>query len=180
MCAGQARTHDGFYLHLDAGLGYLSTTAEAGGFEVTYSGVTLPLALMMGGTVGPVVIGGGFFTDFAPAPSASVNGQSVELEDVNLYLLGLGVFADIYPDPKKGLHFMPFIGWGGLEATANGNAGGSDPTGLVLSIGAGYDFWVSDQWSAGVMGRFAYAPLSRDDVSFSTIAPALLGTITYH
>jgi hypothetical protein len=75
---------------------------------------------------------------------------------------------------------MPFIGWGGLEATANGNARGSDPTGLVLSIGAGYDFWVSDQWSAGVMGRFAYAPLSRDDVSFSTIAPALLGTITYH
>jgi hypothetical protein len=176
-------THDGFYLHMDLGLGYLSSTATVEGFDgsLTLSGVTFPSSLLMGGTVGPVAIGGGFFTDYAPSPSISDDtGASAELDDVTLYLGGIGMFADIYPNPHEGLHFLPFIGWGFLEATYQGDAGGSDPTGLVMSLGVGYDFWVSANWSVGVMGRFAYAPLSLENTSYSTIAPALLGTFTYH
>lgn len=181
VAAAAPETHDGFYLQLDLGIGYLSSSAEFGGQTVTYSGATLPSALFMGGTVGPVVIGGGLFADYAFSPSASAEGgPTVALEDVSLTLIGIGVFADIYPDPQKGLHFQPFIGWGGLEASVNGNSGGSDPTGLVLAVGAGYDWFVSDNWSIGVMGRFGYAPLKLEETSYSTIAPALLGTFTYH
>jgi hypothetical protein len=32
----------------------------------------------------------------------------------------------------------------------------------------------------GVIGRFAYAPLTFNDVSYDTIAPALVATFTYH
>lgn len=175
-------THDGFYLQLDLGVGYLSSSADVLNTTITYSGATLPTALLMGGTVGPVVIGGGFFTDYAFSPGYSIEGGASGSagEDVTMMLIGLGVFADIYPDPQKGLHFQPFIGWGGLETSVNGNAGGSDPTGLVLAVGGGYDWFVSDNWSIGVMGRFAYAPLKLDGVGFSTIAPALLATFTYH
>lgn len=175
-------THDGFYLQFNAGLGYLSSSAEAGGLEVTYSGVTLPAALLLGGTVGPVVIGGGFFGDYAFSPSYEVNGGGTMMpaNDVTMTLVGIGIFADIYPDVKKGLHFQPFVGWGGLETSVNGNVGGSDPTGLVLAVGGGYDWFVSDNWSIGVMGRFAYAPLSLNDVGYTTIAPSLLATFTYH
>jgi hypothetical protein len=176
----EPRTHDGFYLHLDAGLGYLSTSAESRGSEVNFSGVTLPSALMLGGTVGPVAIGGGFFGDYAFSPSMEINGVESELEDVSLMLVGIGVFADYYVDPHGGLHFQPFVGWGGLSFSSDGNSGGSDPTGLVLALGAGYDWWVADEWSIGVMGRIAYAPLSLNDVSYTTIAPALLATFTYH
>ena len=49
------RTHDGFYLGLDAGLGYLSTSASYRGIDEKISGVTLDSALWLGGTVGPVV-----------------------------------------------------------------------------------------------------------------------------
>lgn len=189
LCAGvgltgeahaEAMTHDGFYLQLNAGLGYLSTSAESGGNEVGYSGITIPSTLLIGGTVGPVAIGGGFFGDYAPSPSASVNGTDVELEDVTMTLIGIGVFADIYPNPREGLHFQPFVGWGGLEASVGGNSGGSDPTGLVMALGVGYDFWVGDEWSIGPMFRMAYAPLSLNDVSWNTVAPALLATFTYH
>lgn len=176
----EARTHDGFYLHLNAGLGYLSTSAEYRGSEASYSGVTIPSAIYLGGTVGPVAIGGGIFADYAFSPSEEINGTSTERDDVSLTLLGIGMFADYYVDPHGGLHFQPFVGWGGLEATVDGNSGGSDPTGLVLALGAGYDWWVADEWSIGVMGRIAYAPLSMDDVSYTTIAPALLATFTYH
>ena len=179
----EPRTHDGFYLQLDVGLGYLSTTADTGAAglgEVTYSGVTIPSALFLGGTVGPVVIGGGLFGDYAFSPSVEFGGQSQELEDVSLTLLGAGIFADFYPDPHGGLHVQPFLGYGALEASSNGNSGGSDPTGPVFAIGVGYDFWVADEWSIGVMGRFAYAALSLEDTSYNTIAPAVLATFTYH
>jgi hypothetical protein len=175
-------THDGFYLQLNAGIGYLSSSAEVLNTTVTYSGVTLPSALLLGGTVGPVVIGGGFFGDYAFSPSYEVEGGGAMTPDadVSMTLVGIGIFADIYPDPKKGLHFQPFIGWGGLETTVNGDAGGSDPTGLVLAVAGGYDWFVSDNWSIGAMGRFAYAPLSLNDVGYTTIAPSLLATFTYH
>ena len=176
------QTHDGFYLQLDAGLGYLSTTAssDAGGGELTFSGLSTPFALLLGGTVGPVVIGGGFFADHAPSPSAKIEGSDLDLGDVSLTLFGVGLFADYYVDPHGGLHIQPFLGFGALEASRDGASGGSDPTGPVLAIGVGYDFWVADEWSIGVMGRFAYAPLKLDEVNYNTIAPAVLATFTFH
>ena len=175
------RTHDGFYLQADTGIGYLSSTAEVGATKMTISGATFPFAFLLGGTVGPVVIGGGFFGDRAYSPGYEVNGQKGTFNgDVSMTLIGIGMFADIYPDPTQGLHFQPFVGWGGLETTVNGDSGGSDPTGLVLAIGGGYDFFVSDEWSIGPMLRFAYAPLKLNDVSYSTMAPTLLVSFTYH
>jgi hypothetical protein len=173
----EAMTHDGFYLQLNAGLGYLSASDE---FDSSMSGVTIPASLLIGGTIGPVALGGGFFGDYAPSPSASFNGNDVDLEDVTMTLIGIGMFADIYPDPNGGLHFQPFVGWGGLERSYRGDSGGSDPTGLVMALGVGYDFWVGNEWSIGPMFRMAYAPLSINESSVDAIAPALLATFTYH
>ena len=179
------KTHDGFYLQAAGGLGYLSSSAEVAGTTVSYHGLSFPSHLLLGGTPGGgFVIGGGFLGDWVPAPSATIEGGgvsgTVELTDVTLTLIGLGPFIDFYPDPAKGLHFQALVGWGGLEASYQGNAGGSDPTGLVLSIGGGHEWWVSTQWSIGVMGRLVYAPLSLNDISYTTIAPALMATFTYH
>jgi hypothetical protein len=174
------KTHDGFYLQLNTGLGYLSAKPDVPGYDIKYSGLTLPAALLMGGTVGPVVIGGGFFWEHAYSPSVDVSGQSQTLSDVTMTLIGIGMFADIYPNPQQGLHFQPFIGWGGLEASYKGNSGGSDPTGLVMALGGGYDFFVSDEWSIGPMLRLSYAPLKLNDTSWSVLAPSLLCTFTYH
>jgi hypothetical protein len=176
----EPRTHDGFYLQMDVGLGYLSSSAEDQGIKATYTGLTIPSALMLGGTIGPVVLGGGFFGDYAPAPGAEIGGVSGDLQDVTLTLVGIGMFADIYPDIHGGLHFQPFIGYGGLESSYKGDSGGSDPLGPVFAFGAGYDWWVASEWSIGVMGRVAYAPLTLDSVSYSTVAPAVLATFTYH
>jgi len=185
IAAGSAkaepRTHDGFYLQLDVGLGFLSTTQKVEDVEgESLSGLSIPSGVLLGGTVGPVVIGGGLFADYVPSPSYELAGQSVELDDVSLTLYSVGLFADYYVDPHGGLHIQPFLGFGALEACANNNCGGSDPTGPVFALGVGYDFWVADEWSIGVMGRFAYAPLKVEQANYNTIAPALLATFTYH
>lgn len=176
----EERVHDGFYLSLQTGLGYLSSSAEAGGIEQTLSGVTVSSGLWMGGTVGPVVIGGGLTFDRAFSPSVKQGDQEMDLEDVDLYLINLGVFADYYPDPTRGLHFVGMLGWGGLEASVNGDVGGSDPTGMILGLGAGYDFWIADEWSVGPLGRFMYAPLSLNDVDYDTVQFTVVADFKLH
>jgi hypothetical protein len=174
----EAETHDGFFFQVNTGLSYLSATAEYGGQEASFSGISTPFQLGLGGTVGPVVIGGGFFFDRAASPSGEYGG--LDQDDVTMTLIGIGMFADIYPDPKSGLHFQPWFGWGGLEFSYQGDVGGSDPTGMVLALGVGYDFFVSDNWSIGPMLRMAYAPLAMGDVDWTTTAPALVCNFTYH
>jgi hypothetical protein len=171
------RTHDGFYMQVTGGVGYYKVSGEA---DASISGLTFPnFGLMMGGTLAPgLVLGGGFFVDYSSSPSIEQGGVSGDLGTAQL-LLGLGAHADYYLDPAKGgLHFQGFLGWGGLEETEG--TGGSDPTGLVIALGAGYDWWIGDEWSVGVLGRLAYAPLKFNDASYTTIAPALLGTLTWH
>jgi hypothetical protein len=173
------RTHDGFHLQLQLGLGWYSASSDGGANE-SFSGVTIPSALLLGGTIGPVAVGGGLVVDYAPAPGYEQNGVSADV-DVKQYIVGIGLYGDYYLDPRKnGLHVQGFAGWGGLETSVSGNVGGSDPTGLVASLGVGYEVWISDQWSAGAMGRLVYAPLDFNGVGYTTIEPAVVGTLTWH
>ncbi len=175
------RTHDGFYLGLEGGFGYLSSSVSYNGADMgKWSGMTMDTAIWLGGTVGPVVIGGGMSYANAFSPKFSQGGQSTSYTDLSLALIAFGPFVDIYPNPNEGLHFMGFAGWGGLNASYQGNSGGSDPTGLVAMLGGGYEFWVADQWSIGPLGRFTYAPLSLNDMSYSTIAFTVLADFKYH
>jgi len=177
-------THDGFYMHISAGLGYQSATYKSPQPnlvpDLKVSGLAFDTALLLGGTVGPVVIGGGFIYDTIPSPSAKQGNQSQDLQDVSQYMIGIGPFVDVYPDPAGGLHFLGFFGWGGLETSYQGDAGGSDPTGLVVVLGAGYDFWIADEWSVGPLARFTYAPLSYQDIDVPVTAFGVVADFKYH
>jgi hypothetical protein len=178
--SAKPRNHDGFYFQLSGGLGFYSASTDAGG-DQTYSGMTIPTSLLLGGTVGKkVAIGGGITLDYAPSPTYSLNGQDSAIE-FKQYVFGIGLFADFYLNPEKGgLHFPAFVGWGGLETSTSNGAGGSDPTGLIVSAGVGYDVYMSDDWSIGGTAKFAYGFWSLGDASYPTIAPALLVNLTYH
>lgn len=176
-----ARVHDGFHMQLSGGFGFYSV---AGGEPANqdFSGMTFPTSLLLGGTVGGhVALGGGLYLDYASSPTYKFNGTEVEDQISSQSIVGLGLYGDYYLDPaKNGLHFQLFVAWGGLETSFNGNVGGSDPTGLIVAAGAGHEWWLSDQWSGGVMGRIVYAPLDLNGTSFTTIEPAVVGTLTWH
>jgi hypothetical protein len=169
-------------MQVTGGLGYYSLSTDAAGADESLSGTTVPMSLMLGGSMMEnLVIGGGFFVDYASSPTYNVNGMEVATADVKQYVVGLGIFGDYYLDPKKGgVHIQGFAGWGGVETSSNGNVGGSDPTGLVVYAAGGYEWWISNEWSAGVMGRLAYGNFSFNDASMPTIAPAVVGTLTLH
>jgi hypothetical protein len=179
----EPRTHDGFYMQLATGLGYLSTSASQGPVSMSISGLATPFEALFGGTVGPAAIGGGFYMDYSFSPSQSVDtpgfSASGTLNDVSMYMVGAHVFGDIYPDPHGGFHVRPFLGYAALQLARNGQTGNS-PGGPLVGAAVGYDFWVGDEWSIGVLGRFAYAALSLEGQSYGTISPALMASFTFH
>lgn len=107
--SAEGRKHDGLYLSANGGLGYVTSSGESNPSK--FSGVSTPLALWAGYTLGSVAIGGGVFTDGVWSPSYDYEGPEGQQEpDDGFALLGVAAFADIYPDPKGGFHIMPSVG----------------------------------------------------------------------
>ena len=178
--SAESGTHDGLYLSAHAGVGYVGSSGDANPTKL--SGLSTPVALWAGYTFGIVAVGVGASLDTVWSPSYEYDSSfEPGSENDGFALFNGAVFADIYPDPKRGLHIMPSIGSGWLFAPVTGKGG----AGILLGVGVGYDFWVASEFSLGVMGRMAYAPLkfsvveARGNVTYSTFAPALLLTATY-
>jgi hypothetical protein len=174
----KSKTHDGFHFQLTGGLGFYSSSSDVQSF----SGMTMPGSLLMGGTLfGHLAFGGGLYLDYAPGPTYEFNDMEVPDQVSSQFILGIGVYGDYYLQPQKnGLHVQGFAGWGGLETSFQGNVGGSDPTGLVLAGGVGWDWWLTHEWSGGVMVRLVYQSLDLNGTAFSTIEPGVVGVITWH
>lgn len=188
--ADAPETHDGFYLRLALGLGYLSDSGSAkltsaNTFDYTLKGGGIATELLFGGTVIPgLVVGGGFQGGSFPKPK--IKSGSVEREfDATATISSVGPFVDYYFNPRGGLHLQGFVGLGVISARDDNNRTTSNnPTGLALSVGIGHDWFVSEQWSIGVLGRLQYMNLTATDSGIedkhSIISPALLATFTYH
>jgi hypothetical protein len=184
--------HNGFYLQMALGLGYLGATASEGGEDLSIDGGAVTGSLWIGGSLVPgFVLGVGTLSTIAVSPHLTyTNANDASLNrtgssDLSLHLQMFGLVSDIYPDPRSGLHFQAMLGYAVLSATQNGQSTSTnDPTGLGLMGGIGYDFWVSNEWSVGVLARVAYAATKFDDtganVGIPTTAPGLLATFTYN
>jgi hypothetical protein len=177
----QPKTHDGFHFQLAGGLGFYSVSGAAPANQ-DFSGMTFPGSLLIGGTLfGHMAFGAGMILDYAPGPTYEWNGTEVTDTISSQMIMGFGLYGDYYLDAQKnGLHLQVFGGWGGLETSFQGNVGGSDPTGLVASAGLGYEWWLTEEWSGGLMARVVYAPLDLNGTAFKTFEPAVVGTLTWH
>jgi hypothetical protein len=203
--AEQAETHDGLYLRLAGGLTHAIDPAEvdAPGFraEGTLSGTGVTFDIALGGSPMPgLVLGGAAFLHHVPELEADdmegTVGGVFDLEgdvtfDGQTFTL-LAPFVDYYPNPREGFHLLGAVGFGVLsmeEGTPdNANSalfqdhGATGPAGLV---GVGYEWWLADRWSLGVLGRVTYAAPSGDDDDQTEWQhhlwlPALLCTVTFH
>jgi hypothetical protein len=173
--SGGARTHDGFYLRMGAGFGYLTTSASVGaGADVTVKGLGPAFQLSIGGTpVRGLVIAGTLFTHVQPSPSVEAGGASVS-SDKTLFWLGLGPLVEYYIDPKGGLHFgasLLYSTFNGVNYTSTGFGGG---------LHGGYDFFFSDRWSVGPGLQMIYSKTSKDPEKDSSLSIALMVSVVDH
>jgi len=199
--AAEPRVHDGLHFRAALGLGYAGDSFESDPIlgerlDGSLGGLALVGELSAGYAVFPGgFVGGGFFLNHLPSPEGKdvdwgdATIDEVELEAGTYWMLG--PLLDLYPKPESGLHVAVSLGYGRLSLgdgeaevdTALGVARydiqDQHADGFSAMIGVGYDFWVHDVASIGVVGRFMAAPLrgeDDDDVDWkhTVYAPALL------
>jgi len=199
-----ARNHDGFYLRLGLGIGYMAASRryqdlrlvtkqyETVEFTIELSGLAQVGAFMLGGTPAKgLVVGGGVWGTSVPSPKLSgevpedAEVLSVNIDTDMLSISLIGPFVAWYPDPRRGLHGE--LGFGYSFATSGDEASAEvvslsswDAGGWGFVGGVGYDFWVGSEWSFGVLARVSFVQAGDDQQTFKAWVPALAATATFH
>jgi opacity protein-like surface antigen len=143
--------------------------------------------LLLGGTPLPgLVIGGAWVSHRFQEPRYESGGQSQTLSSSRLDMSLLGPFVQYYFDPTSGPHVQALV------AVAEESFGFDDSTGSVetqqssgfgFGAGAGWDFWVGDQWSLGLELRILHTRVKDTSTSENrqaTTAGTLAFTATLH
>jgi len=170
-----AHYHDGFYLRLGAGIGWMGVTetTEPASGEAKLKGTGTAWHLTIGGTIIPgLAIGGTLFTHIIK-PSVETAAGTVTA-DKSIFSLALGPTVDWFPDPAGGFHAGAGLGWGTM------NAINYTSTGYELHVFTGYDFFFSDNWSVGPMLQLSAQKTSKDNFRDSTTSISLMVTLLDH
>lgn len=194
-----AETHDGFYLRLSLGLQMagLDRNVEGegavAGFEtdskVKGGGGTSELSL--GGTPATgLVLGGSILLGNVVKPVI----EREDLEDLELdgplQFAMWGFLIDYYIDKNSGFHFSGTVGGAVIGAPLPKEnpfeyIGG---WGWAIALATGYDWWIANQWSLGILGRLILAGVTGEDTEEGIKAEensgylsfGLLFTAVYH
>ena len=183
--------HDGFYLRMGIGVGFLksTTTVDGADGEVEITGTGPALEFALGGTPTPgFVIGGAISGVSVSEPDVKFGDYSGTAEDTTFTQSNVGVFVDVYPNPEQGFHIQGLLAYGIASVQSEGGEDDDDEdaTGPVAELGIGYEGWVGEQWGIGVLGRLTVGKLKptegddADEVDISIFTPAILFTATYH
>jgi hypothetical protein len=182
--------HDGFFLRLAVGPGVFQSSTGRSPDSRNYSGGVVSIDGAIGGSVVPgVVIGADVQTSRVFSLSSTdgvIDGDEPDLNGVRFAQTSISLFVDYYPVPTDGLHVLASFGDGWLDVSQRNSSSTPTPTGLMLTAGAGYEWFVSQSFSFGVLFRADLGLLnvrettSGVSTSVTTFVPALLGNVTYN
>ena len=92
-----------------------------------------------------------------------------------------GPFVDWYLDPTAGFHLQGLIGGSRITIRdETGEVSDHQPVGGALLLGAGYEWFLGDELSLGVLGRLTFATASDDGFAHTVTAGSALVSVTYH
>lgn len=185
--------HGGFYLRLATGFGSHSgdITLEGESHGTHVSGVSGVGELAIGGAIASgVMVGAGIYTSSLLASDRIVHGTTPPPDVIdrgNDFSL-IGPFVDWYPNPRQGLHLQGAVG---LVTVRRGDFTEGDiddeiAIGAGVMLGFGHEWWVSDQWSFGILGRITAGMAVGDDSTGAQwtygvgVSPSILFTATYN
>jgi hypothetical protein len=196
-----AHVHDGFYFRVASGFSVLderlvSDDVAGRNIEARNRGIASLSDLALGGTVAPGwVVGGGIYSLDLVASTLRINESAVEPIpaeiDPGLRSLALiAPFVDWYPNVRGGFHVQAALGLATLVPRVFGHPATSQSdyaaVGGGLLIGTGWEWWVADEWSIGVLTQLGVRVLRGEDdtgrnwTHLITNSPSLCVSLTYH
>ena len=148
----KARRHKGFFLRLDGGIGYASSSASVTGYSASISGASSQFGLAIGGgVVENVLAGGEVWGGVMFSPTVQVNGRT-GTGSASAALIGFGPHISFYFMPANVyLALTPSVTV--VSLTANGTSA-STKAGFGAKIGLGKEWWVGDRWGLGLAAQF--------------------------
>jgi hypothetical protein len=157
--------HGGFFLRVIGNFGPSNVTETieingATGPESEIGGTATGFDLLMGGTVmDGLVIGGAIVTSFASDPTVKSGSLETTIDGLMTFMAA-ALFGQYYIAPVPGLYAQVMLGYGAVSVETSAGSAGNDPSGPVYSLGAGYDFWLTDSLGVGAFGRVLLGSLS--------------------
>lgn len=185
------RMHDGFFFAARAGVssffGHEEATPPIAPFRTALRGVGQSAEIAVGGTPWPGLVLGGSLWTARIDPSFVEGGRTVTPDDdsVKITVARIGPFLDWYPWPRRGFHTAVAAGLGfQAESDVKGNPIRPPWLGAGVSVGSGYEWFVSSQSSLGFFARVTLFDLFRRTLgaedSILSIAPEVAVSFAYH
>lgn len=179
--------HDGFYMRLAGGAGYLNTSASYAGQSATYSGFAGSFAAAFGGTIAPNMIVYGEISGMsARNPNYSSGGTSETASGYTLSMINFGPGLAYYLQPMN-VYFSGTVGFGYFNLARNDdNYYGDEDDGEDSDLGFGFstmmgkEWWVTADWGFGVAGQFQLATAKYYETRLTGYGFALMFTATYN
>lgn len=185
VAPGKASTHhlhDGFYLRMAVGVGAFSSRDVVDGSpagQPTFAGGGSAAELTIGGALRPgfVLAASGLWQSSLVGTLRDEAGQATLTRRHDFVLFGPTI--DLFPWPRRGFHVLATLGPAVMGDYRDDRVQKTwtTRTGGGLSIGAGYDAWVSANWSLGFLVRATGATLDgsertyHDDQTYTVTRP---------
>jgi len=172
--------HEGFYLRVSGGLGYMGANLDTPGFEYESGGMALNYELLVGGGPAPgLTIGGGVLGGLQLSGDWEADDVAGSFSgDLTTFIIG--PFADGYPDPNGGWHLGGLLGLALASFDAPGGDDGANAVGFGGAGWVGYDWWVAPEWSMGAALRLDALRATDDDVTISELGATLNLSVAYN
>jgi hypothetical protein len=182
-----ARLHDGFFARSESGLAGFWSQVSGSRVRTGIRGIGQSAVLSIGGTPLPGVVLGGTLWTARLDPVFEYRGVTTVPDDdsVKITQLRVGPFVDIYPNPRRGLHAQASATLAlQIESDIKGDPIEPMALGAASSLGVGYEWFLSPDFSLGFMARASFGYLVRAPASATErmpwIVPELALTATYH
>jgi len=176
-----AHVHHGFFFRGLLGPGGFRASASIGPDSYEVSGGGGGLSLALGGSVSPsLVVYGELFGDSAQNPTFTQNGMSSSSTNASAGVAGIG--------PGIAYYFPSNFYIGGTLAASrisvqqNNQEVAHSDTGIGVSLHAGYEWWVSDNWGLGIALQLygGSIPDGQANTNWKTAGAALAFSATYN
>jgi hypothetical protein len=173
--------HDGLYLRLLLGVGYLHSSASYSGVSDKISGVGETFGVAVGGSVTPnLVVYGEFFGTSVSDPTVEEGGSSATASGLTATMAGIGPGVAYYLDGNmyvSGTLLLTKLSFSDSNST---DQLASTDWGFGAGLTFGKEWWVSRDWGLGVSGQFQAASMKDNGVDWTTISASVLCSATFN
>jgi hypothetical protein len=162
--------HDGFFMRLTAGFGYLSASESYGGATDELSGMGATFGAAFGGVVAPnLIVYGELLGTSITNANYAINGVSQGYSGTDLFQFSVGPGIAYYFEPIN-LYLSGTLTFTkvSFSDTGTGFSQGDTNLGLGASFTVGKEWWVARDWGIGIAGQAHIASMGDTVQGYST------------